>query len=68
MWTERAWMGYSLAASIGLIGVALIVEHLRANPLINTRWLGRESSCGSCWSPPRVRILLSEQAFGSLAC
>jgi len=32
--------GLRAGASVALIGAALIIEHLRANPLINTRWLG----------------------------
>jgi len=65
-WTERAWMGYALAASIALIAVALIIEHLRANPLINTRWLGTRELVRLMLVAASVRILLSEQAFGSV--
>jgi len=65
-WTERVWMGYALAASIGLIGAALIIEHLRANPLINTRWLGSRQLVRLMLVAASVRILLSEQAFGSV--
>ncbi|WP_336965979.1 MFS transporter [Sphingobium aquiterrae] len=65
-WTERAWMGYALAASVALIATALIVEHLRANPLINTRWLGRREVLRLMLVAASVRILLSEQAFGSV--
>ncbi|MCQ4005354.1 MFS transporter, partial [Klebsiella pneumoniae] len=39
-WTERPWIGWSLAASVALIAAAILVEHHRRNPLINTRWLG----------------------------
>jgi MFS family permease len=65
-WTERDWMGYALAASVALIAAALIVEHLRANPLINTRWLGRREVVRLMLIAASVRILLSEQAFGSV--
>ena len=65
-WTERAWMGYGLAASIALIGVALIIEHLRVNPLINTRWLATHELVRLMLVAASVRILLSEQAFGSV--
>jgi MFS family permease len=65
-WTERTWMGYALAASIALIAVALIVEHLRTNPLINTRWLGTRELVRLMLVAASVRILLSEQAFGSV--
>ena len=65
-WTERVWMGYALAASVALIGAALIIEHLRANPLINTRWLGTRELVRLMLVAASVRILLSEQAFGSV--
>jgi MFS family permease len=65
-WTERAWMGYALAASVALIGLALIVEHRRANPLINTRWLATRELARLMLIAASVRILLSEQAFGSV--
>ena len=38
-WTERAWMGYALAAGVAMVATAFVFEHYRANPLINTRWL-----------------------------
>lgn len=65
-WTERSWMGWALAASVGLIAAALIVEHSRANPLINTRWLGRREMIRLMAIAASIRILLSEQAFGSV--
>lgn len=65
-WTERPWIGWSLAASIALIAAAIIVEHHRRNPLINTRWLGTREMLRLIAVAASVRILLSEQAFGSV--
>jgi MFS family permease len=65
-WTERAWMGWSLAASVLLITAAMVLEHYRENPLINTRWLGTREMVRLIWVAASVRILLSEQAFGSV--
>jgi MFS family permease len=65
-WTERAWMGWSLAASALLITVALALEHNRANPLINTRWLGTREMTRLILVAIAVRVLLSEQTFGSV--
>src|SRR5690606_21718300 len=39
-WWTTPWLGYALAGSIVLVGLAVIVEHNRANPLLNTRWMG----------------------------
>ncbi|QGP81199.1 MFS transporter [Sphingobium sp. CAP-1] len=65
-WTERAWMGWALVGSVLLVSAALLVEHHRANPLINTRWLGRREMVRLMLIAASVRILLSEQAFGSV--
>ena len=65
-WTERAWMGWALAGSVALIAAAVLVEHHRHNPLINTRWLGSREMLRLFAVAASVRILLSEQAFGSV--
>jgi MFS family permease len=65
-WTERAWMGYALAAGVVLIAVAFIIEHKRTNPLIDPRWLGTRELVRLLLVAASVRILLSEQAFGSV--
>lgn len=65
-WLERPWIGWSLAASVALIAAAILVEHHRRNPLINTRWLGTREMARLIAVAASVRILLSEQAFGSV--
>jgi MFS family permease len=65
-WTERAWMGWALVASVVLIAGALIVEHHRSNPLINTRWLSTRQMVRLMLVAASIRVLLSEQAFGSV--
>lgn len=65
-WTERAWIGWALAGSVVLITSALIVEHHRTNPLINTHWLGTREMVRLMTVAASIRILLSEQAFGSV--
>jgi MFS family permease len=65
-WTERPWMGIALAASVVLIAAAIVIEHSRANPLINTRWLGTRELLRLILVATSIRILLSEQAYGSV--
>ena len=65
-WTERPWMGIALAASAILIAAAIVIEHLRTNPLINTRWLGTRELLRLILVATSIRILLSEQAYGSV--
>jgi MFS family permease len=65
-WTERAWIGWALAGGVALISAALLVEHRRANPLLNTRWLAGREMARLMTVAATIRILLSEQAFGSV--
>lgn len=65
-WTETPWIGLALVAAIMLITAALLVEHGRRNPLINTRWLGTAAIIRLMLIAASVRILLSEQSFGSV--
>jgi MFS family permease len=65
-WTERPWMGWALVASVTLIAAAVLVEHHRRNPLIDTRWLGSREMVRLMTVAASIRILLSEQAFGSV--
>lgn len=64
-WWTTPWIGYALAGSILLIGAALIVEHNRANPLLNTRWMGSAGVLRFAVIAATMRVLLSEQSFGA---
>lgn len=64
-WTERPWIGIALAASVVLIAAALVIEHGRSCPLIYTRWLGTRHLLRLIAIAASIRILLSEQSFGS---
>jgi MFS family permease len=65
-WTERPWIGIALALSLVLLTAGLVFEHFRANPLVNTRFLGTREMARLIAVAATVRILLSEQAFGSV--
>lgn len=64
-WTTR-WIGYATAAAIVLIGAALLIEHNRANPLLNTRWIGSRDVLRFAAIAAVMRVLLSEQNYGSV--
>jgi len=66
VWWSTPWIGYALAASILLIGLAMLVEHNRASPLLNTRWMGSRDVLRFAGVAAVMRILLSEQNYGSL--
>lgn len=65
VWWTTAWIGYSIAAAIVLIAAALLVEHNRANPLLNLRWMARSEIVQFALLAATMRILLSEQNFGA---
>ncbi|WP_257539730.1 MFS transporter [Sphingobium sp. CFD-1] len=64
-WWTTPWLGYALAGSIVLVGLAVIVEHNRANPLLNTRWMGSAAIIRFAVVAASMRVLLSEQNFGA---
>jgi MFS family permease len=66
VWWDTPWLGYATAASILLIGAALLIEHNRANPLLNTRWIGSADILRIAAVAAVMRLLLSEQSYGSL--
>ena len=65
-WTEAAWLGWALCGAIVLLAAAMLVEHNRANPLLNTRWLGSGDILRFALVATLLRLLLSEQTFGSV--
>lgn len=66
LWWSTDWLGYAVAAAIPLIGIALLIEHNRANPLLNTRWMRNRNIVRFAIVAASLRILLSEQSYGSI--
>jgi hypothetical protein len=64
-WWTTAWLGYASAAAILLIGAAMLIEHHRANPLLNTRWMRTRNVLRFVAVVAVIRVLLSEQSYGS---
>jgi MFS family permease len=65
-WTQAAWIGWALLAAIPMLAAALMVEHNRTNPLLNTRWLGSADIVRFAVVTVMARIVLSEQTYGSV--
>jgi MFS family permease len=65
-WTEDAWVGIALAASIVLLLAAICVEHNRDNPLLNIRWLTNGMIVRLSIALMLVRVVLSEQSVGAV--
>jgi MFS family permease len=65
-WTQSAWIGWALLAAIPMLAAALVIEHHRANPLLNTRWLGSADILRFAIVTLMARIVLSEQTYGAV--
>ncbi len=65
-WTNAAWIGWALVAAIPMLAAALMIEHNRANPLLNTRWLGSADILRFAIVTIMARIVLSEQTYASV--
>ncbi|MYN26325.1 MFS transporter [Duganella levis] len=59
-WLDTPWVGYALAGSIVLICAALAIEHNRARPLLNTRWLINPNIARLATSVLLIRVVQSE--------
>ncbi|SOC36774.1 hypothetical protein SAMN05892877_103112 [Rhizobium subbaraonis] len=62
-WTNVSWIGCALAASIACLGVALVIEYFRADPLIDVRWLSAGTIVRWTIVTIAARIVLSEQSI-----
>lgn len=65
-WFDAEWIGWALAGAIVLLTSAIAVEHFRANPLINTRWLASGTMVRLGVSVLLIRFALSEQSTGAV--
>jgi hypothetical protein len=65
VWWNTPWLGYATAGAILLVSAAMLVEHNRANPLLNIRWLTSADIVRFALLAASMRVLLSEQSFGS---
>jgi hypothetical protein len=65
VWWSTPWLGYALAGAAVLIAAAHIVEHNRANPLLNLRWMSSLDIIQFALLAATMRVLLSEQNFGA---
>lgn len=66
VWWTTPWIGYALAGAIVLVAAALLIEHNRANPLLNIRWLASTEILQFAIMAASMRIFLAEQNFGSM--
>jgi MFS family permease len=65
-WTDTPWLGVALAIAIPLFVAALVVEHNRARPLLQTKWIGSRDIFRFAIVALLVRLALAEQTYGSV--
>jgi MFS family permease len=65
-WFDTPWLAWLLIGALVLIGSALYIEHHRANPLIQTRWLATPSILRFVLGAFVIRLLTAEQTFGAV--
>ncbi len=65
-WTDRAWLGWALAAAVALIAAAVAVEHNRERPLLYIGWIGSGEVLRLFLVALLVRLALAEQTYGSV--
>ncbi|WP_168427084.1 MFS transporter [Erwinia amylovora] len=65
-WTSTPWLGICLALGLVLVTAAVLVEHNRSNPLINTRWLGSGAIFRLGIVMILLRMMLAEQNTGAI--
>ncbi|MDO6409588.1 MFS transporter [Pantoea phytobeneficialis] len=65
-WFTTPWLGIALAIALVLIVTAVVLEHNRQNPLINTRWLSNGMMIRLGIVMIMMRIVLAEQNTGAV--
>jgi hypothetical protein len=65
-WTDTPWLGVALAAGLVLTAAAVVLEHHRARPLLQTRWIATRDMLRFAAVAVLVRLALAEQTYGSI--
>jgi hypothetical protein len=65
-WTDAAFLGWSLAAALPLLGLALLIEDRRARPLLWVRWYATRDILFFMLVAVVVRISLTEQTYAAV--
>jgi hypothetical protein len=65
-WTDTPWLGVALAVAVPLFVGALVIEHNRARPLLQTKWIGTLDIARFLIVALLVRVSLAEQTYGAV--
>ena len=64
-WTETPWLGWTMAASIVALTLAVLIELHRKAPLLDIRWLASPAMVHLTVTLLLFRLILSEQSAGA---
>ena len=65
-WTDTEWLGWALVAAIPLFAGAIVIETVRARPLVRLGWFGSIGMLRFVAVAVLVRVALAEQTYGSV--
>lgn len=65
-WTDAPWIGYALLVAVGLIALAMLVEHGRERPLLQLSWLRTRDILRFAGVALFVRLVLAEQTYAAV--
>lgn len=65
-WTDTPWLGFCLATAIGCLGLYVLVELAREDPLLDLRWICSPPILTLIATVLLFRIVLSEQPIGAI--
>ncbi|WP_093295714.1 hypothetical protein [Sphingomonas sp. NFR04] len=65
-WTDAPWLGWMFAGALLLLGLALLIEDRRAQPLLQVRWFGTADVLLIAGISLVVRIALTEQTYAAV--
>lgn len=65
-WTDAPGLGVALVAGLALVGAAAMLEHHRARPLLQTRFIATRDIIRFAAVAVLVRLALAEQTYGSV--
>lgn len=65
-WTDAPWIGWAIIGAIFMLSAGLAVESRRSNPLLQTGFLSMYTVARLAFAAVAVRIIISEQTFGSI--
>jgi len=65
-WTDTPWLGWVLAIAAPFVAAGFLLEHRRARPLLDFRWLRGPDLVRFILVAAVVRLALAEQTYGSV--